>query len=70
MWSRVADEDDDAGPAPTLEEDLGLPGSIAPLTDIQVPDDAQLKQAGSIMSVLEGMVVVQGLANSRALDYG
>lgn len=71
----MAEEEEEEGgrgaPPPSLQDALGL-GPAAPggLTDVVVPEGAELKQAGSISSLLEGMVVVQGLENSRALDTG
>jgi hypothetical protein len=37
---------------------------------VVVPEGAVLQQAGTISSLMEGMVVVTGLENSRALDMG
>jgi hypothetical protein len=64
-----SNEDEDAE-APSLQEDLGWASAVGSVADVAVPEGAELKQAGCIMSLLEGMVVVQGLANSRALDSG
>lgn len=38
--------------------------------EIVVAADEKLEMAGSVLSVLEGVVVVQGLANSPALAEG
>jgi hypothetical protein len=64
-----SNEDEDAE-APSLQEDLGWASAVGSVADVSVPEGAELKQAGCVMSLLEGMVVVQGLANSRALDAG
>eukprot|EP00195_Chlamydomonas_chlamydogama_P011962 CAMPEP_0202892194 /NCGR_PEP_ID=MMETSP1392-20130828/1980_1 /ASSEMBLY_ACC=CAM_ASM_000868 /TAXON_ID=225041 /ORGANISM="Chlamydomonas chlamydogama, Strain SAG 11-48b" /LENGTH=519 /DNA_ID=CAMNT_0049576083 /DNA_START=101 /DNA_END=1656 /DNA_ORIENTATION=- len=67
-----ADEDDDKGDgargAASIREALGLP-ELQPL-DVEVGPDEVLQPAGTILSVLEGMVVVQGPAHSRALKEG
>jgi hypothetical protein len=62
--------EDDDGEAPSLQEDLGWSSAVGSVAALAVPEGAELKQAGCVMSLLEGMVVVQGLANSRALDTG
>jgi hypothetical protein len=69
LFLLCSNEDEDAE-APSLQEDLGWGSKVDSVADVAVPERAELKQAGCIMSLLEGMVVVQGLANSRALDAG
>lgn len=64
-------EDEDGGAPPTsLQEDLGWDASATDVAAVVVPEGAVLQQAGTISSLLEGMVVVTGLENSRALDMG
>lgn len=43
---------------------------LEPLGDLEVAPGDTLESAGSVLSVLEGLVVVQGLAHSRALAEG
>lgn len=57
-------------PPTSLQEDLGWDASAPDVAGLAVPEGAELRQAGTISSLLEGMVVVQGLENSRALDMG
>jgi hypothetical protein len=71
LHPRVAAEDEDAAGAPTsLQEDLGWEAVAPSVSDLVVPEGAALTQAGCISSMLEGMIVVTGLENSRALDMG
>ena len=46
----------------------GLPPPT-PLEEEVLPED-KLEVAGSVLSVIEGMIVVQGPENSRALKEG
>jgi hypothetical protein len=69
----AAEDEDDGeggGARPSMQEDLGWQAAAPPLLDVAVPEGAPLKQAGCVSALLEGMVVVQGLENSRALDEG
>eukprot|EP00775_Hariotina_reticulata_P008434 gene8434-8616_t len=69
----AADEEEEGAAGaggPCLEEDLGWSSAVAPVTDVTVEADEQLTPAGSITAVLEGMVVMQGMENARALDVG
>lgn len=68
--SRVAEEEDGGAPPSTLQEDLGWEAATPDVSSVVVPEGAVLQQAGTISSILEGMVVVTGLENSRALDMG
>jgi len=69
----VADEDEGGGVgagSASLEEDLGWSSTVMPVSDVTVEADEQLMPAGSITAVLEGMVVMEGLENARAMDVG
>lgn len=67
----VEDEEEGGGVPPTSpQEDLGWDASAPDVAGVVVPEGAVLQQAGTISSLLEGMVVVTGLENSRALDMG
>jgi hypothetical protein len=66
----AAEEDEGAGPPTSLQEDLGWEAVAPSVSDLVVPEGAALTQAGCISSMLEGMIVVTGLENSRALDMG
>ncbi|KAG2433463.1 hypothetical protein HXX76_008520 [Chlamydomonas incerta] len=52
-------------------QDLGLPAEAPELgADVVVTSEDAMEPAGTCLSVLEGMVVMQGLANSRPLADG
>ncbi|KAJ9508018.1 hypothetical protein QJQ45_021352, partial [Haematococcus lacustris] len=76
----AADEEDDeegrggaggggAGKGNSAREALGMVGE-APALEVEVAEGDALDPAGCVLSVLEGVVVVQGLVNSRALAEG
>lgn len=67
---RVVEEEDGGAPPTSLQDDLGWDASAPDVSAVVVPEGAVLQQAGTISSLLEGMVVVTGLENSRALDMG
>jgi hypothetical protein len=68
---RVAEEEGEGGvPPASLQEDLGWEASPPDVCGVEVPEGAVLQAAGRVSSMLEGMVVVTGLENSRALDIG
>lgn len=66
----TAEDDDGAGPPTSLQEDLGWEAVAPSVSDLVVPEGAAVTQAGCISSMLEGMIVVTGMENSRALDMG
>lgn len=71
-YAAVDEEEDEEGGAGARNalQDLGLPDSAPSLEGLAVlPDDA-LEPAGLVLSVLDGMLVVQGQANSRPLAEG
>ncbi|GAX75094.1 hypothetical protein CEUSTIGMA_g2538.t1 [Chlamydomonas eustigma] len=66
-------DEEDAEDAKTFaapHKELGLSEAPEPLDEVQALDGEMLDPAGSVMSLFEGMVVVQGPANSRALSEG
>ncbi|KAL6746555.1 Gar1/Naf1 RNA binding region-domain-containing protein [Haematococcus lacustris] len=58
-----------AGKGNSAREALGMVGE-APALEVEVAEGDVLDPAGCVLSVLEGVVVVQGLVNSRALAEG
>ena len=63
------EEDDDYGArAPSAVHDLGLPDQPLSMEGVMVTTDEAIEPAGSVLSVFDGMVVVQGLESQRALD--
>ncbi|GFR50649.1 hypothetical protein Agub_g12898, partial [Astrephomene gubernaculifera] len=69
------DEDEEGGASggggrSSALQDLGLPPAAPELAGVEVAAGDVLEPAGTCLSVLEGMVVMQGLANSRPLADG
>jgi len=68
------DDDDDAGasngPLRTANEVPPEAVPVEPVTGIVISDSSSLYRAGSIMSRMADMVVIQGSRNSKVLDSG
>jgi rRNA processing protein Gar1 len=65
------DGDDEDGPvkgSSSAAHDLGLPEQPLSMEGISVSSDDVLEPAGMVLSVFDGMVVVQGLEGPKALD--
>lgn len=72
MIDRALNEDEDEDGlvkgSTSAAHDLGLPDQPLPMDGVSVLADDVLEPAGVVLSVFDGMVVVQGLEGPKALD--